>query len=295
MKLSEFKDPFSGRTGIYLFTSDHLERTLLFRDKKDYVYGVNSLAIGTRRYKVKVLCYTLMGTHIHLLLTGRYVDCLAFYAWILKRLAQYISGRHGVSGILKLQSSDVQAVTDREMFLNEVCYLLRNAYKARIDSPYSYPWAPIECYFNPSLSLLHGTAMPGVKEIKRLFGTHIHLPSNWEHDQGRILNKCFVDYQTVERIIGNSLDFFDRLRRFDLESVVEQAHGIEEQLKFTDAEMQEIIHVICKKELHVDSHHQLERKDLLWLARTLARRFASPKKQIARLLGIDPSVLDQLL
>ena len=31
------------------------------------------------------------------------------------------------------------------------------------------------------------------------------------------------------------------------------------------------------------------------LERTLARRFACPKKQIARLLGIDPSVLDQLL
>ena len=295
MKLGVFKDPFTGRKGIYMFTSDHLERSLLFRDGKDYVYGVNTLAIGTRRYKVKVLCYTLMGTHIHLLLAGRYVDCLAFYAWILKRLAQYISGKHGVSGILKLQSSDVQAVTDREMLLNEVCYLQRNAYKARIDSPYSYPWAPSECYFNPSLPLLHGTAMPGVKEIKRMFGTHIPLPSDWEHAQGRILNKCFVDYQTVERIIGSSLDFFDRLRQFNLESVVEQKHGIEGQLSFTDAEMQEKILSVCKNELHVDSHHQLGRKDLLWLAQTLARRFASPKKQIARLLGIEPSVLDQLL
>jgi hypothetical protein len=45
----------------------------------------------------------------------------------------------------------------------------------------------------------------------------------------------------------------------------------------------------------VESHHQLERKNLLWLAGTLARRFACPKKQIARLLGIDPAVLDQFL
>lgn len=139
MKLSEFKDPFTGRRGIYLFTSDHLARTLLFRDIEDYVYGVNTLAIGTRKFKVRVLCYTLMGTHIHLLLMGRYEDCLAFYAWVLKHLAQHISNRHGVSGILKLQASDVQAVMDRDMLLNEVCYLLRNSYKARIDSPYSYP------------------------------------------------------------------------------------------------------------------------------------------------------------
>ena len=128
-----------------------------------------------------------------------------------------------------------------------------------------------------------------------MFGTHVPIPPDWEHVNGRILNKCFVDYRTVEQKIGSSLDFFDRLRRYDLESVVEQSHGIEEILTFTDVEVQEKILAVCKNELHVDSHHQLGRKDLLWLARTLARRFACPKKQIARLLGIDPAVLDRLL
>lgn len=295
MRISEFKDPFTGRRGIYLFTTDHLERTLLFRDEEDFVQGVNSLAFATLLYPVKVLCYVLMDNHIHLLVIGRYEDCCAFYAWVLHRLARIIEEKYGVSGILKLQSTDVQAVTDKEMLLNEVCYLLRNAYKARIDSPYSYRWAPYECYFNPYLPLLHGTPMPGAKAVKRMFGTHVQIPPYWEHIDGRILNKCFVDYRTVEQKIGNSIDFFDRLRRFDLESMVEQAHGIDAKLTFTDVEMQEKIRVVCEKELHVASHHQLERKDLLWLARTLARRFASPKKQIARLLGIDPSILDQLL
>lgn len=278
-----------------MFTTDHLERTLLFRDEEDFVQGVNSLAFATLLYPVKVLCYVLMDNHIHLLVIGRYEDCCAFYAWVLHRLARIIEEKYGVSGILKLQSTDVQAVTDKEMLLNEVCYLLRNAYKARIDSPYSYRWAPYECYFNPYLPLLHGTPMPGAKAVKRMFGTHVQIPPDWEHINGRILNKCFVDYRTVEQKIGNSIDFFDRLRRFDLESMVEQAHGIDAKLTFTDVEMQEKIRVVCEKELHVASHHQLERKDLLWLARTLARRFASPKKQIARLLGIDPSILDQLL
>lgn len=295
MRLSEFKDPFTGRKGIYLFTTDHLERALLFRDEEDFVQGVNTIALATLIYPVKVLCYVLMDNHIHLLIIGRYEDCCAFYAWVLHRLARIMEEKYGVSGILKLQATDVQAVTDKEMLLNEVCYLLRNAYKARIDSPYSYRWAPYECYFNPYLPLLHGTPMPGAKAVKRMFGTHVQIPTDWEHINGRILNKCFVDYRTVEQKIGNSIDFFDRLRRFDLESMVEQAHGIDAKLTFTDVEMQEKIRVVCEKELHVASHHQLERKDLLWLARTLARRFASPKKQIARLLGIDPSILDQLL
>ncbi len=295
MRISEFKDPFTGRKGIYLFTTDHLERSLLFRDEADFVQGSNTIALATLKYPVKVLCYALMDNHIHLLLLGRYTDCLAFFAWVLHRIARMLELKYGVSGILKLQASDVQAVVDRNMLLNEVCYLLRNSYKARIGSPYSYPWSPFECYFNPYLPLLHGSPLPGSKAVKRLFGTHVKMPAEWEHVDGRILNKCFVDYRTVELKIGSSLVFFDRLRRFDLESAVEQAHGIEEQLTFTDAEMQEKIKAVCANELHVESYHQLDRKNMLWLARTLARRFASPKKQIARLLGIDPSVLDQLL
>ncbi len=295
MRISEFKDPFTGRKGIYLFTTDHLERSLLFRDEADFVQGSNTIALATLKCPVKVLCYTLMDNHIHLLLMGKYADCLAFFAWVLHRIARMLELKYGVSGILKLQASDVQAVVDRNMLLNEVCYLLRNGYKARIGSPYSYPWSPFECYFNPYLPLLHGSPLPGSKAVKRMFGTHVKIPAEWEHADGRILNKCFVDYRAVELKIGSSLDFFDRLRRFDLESVVEQAHGIEEQLTFTDAEMQEKIKAVCTNELHVESYHQLDRKNLLWLARTLARRYASPKKQIARLLGIDPSVLDQLL
>lgn len=295
MKITEFKDPFTGRKGIYLFTTDHLERALLFRDGEDFVQGSNTIALATLMFPVKVLCYALMNNHIHLLISGRYEDCRAFFAWVLHRLARMIEEKYGVSGILKVQASDVQAVTDKEMLLNEVCYLLRNGYKARIDSPYSYAWAPFECYFNPYLPFLRGTPVPGGRKMRAMFNTHVQIPSAWEHINGRILNKCFVDYRTVEQKIGSSLDFFDRLRRYDLESVVEQSHGIEEKLTFTDAEVQEKILAVCKNELHVNSHHQLERKDLLWLARTLARRFACSKKQIARLLGIDPAILDKLL
>ena len=295
MKISEFRDPFAGRKGVYLFTTDHLERALMFRDEEDFVRGVNTIAFTTLMYPVKVFSYALMDNHIHLLISGKYDECRSLYTWVLHRLARLLEEKYGISGILKLQASDVQPIMNREMLLNEVCYLLRNGYKARISSPYSYPWAPFECYFNPYLPHILGVPMPGVKKAKRLFLTHVKIPSDWEHVNGRILNKCFVDYRTVEHKIGSSLDFFDRLRRFDLESIVEQSHGIEETLMFTDAEMQEKIRAVCKNELHVDSHHQLERKDLLWLARTLARRFACPKKQIARLLGIDPAILDQLL
>lgn len=295
MLIRDFKDPFQGRKGIFMFTSDHQLRLLVFRTEDDFMFGVNTLAIGTLKFKIHVLCYTLMNNHLHLLVMGRYEDCLAYFRWVLLRLAQMLKTRYGIKGVLKADSADVQAVTDKDMFLNEVAYLLRNTYKAHIDSPFSYPWAPFEVYFNPYRDVIRGERFPSLDAAKRTLGTHADIPADWEHLNGRVLNKCFIDYRTVERIIGTGLALFDRVRKFDLESVISQSHGIEEMLTFTDNEMQEKILAICNNELHVESHHQLGRKDLLRLARMLARRFSATKKQIARLLGIDPAVLDDAL
>ena len=295
MRISEFKDPFTGRRGYYMFTTDHQLELLIFRTVEDFTFGVNTLAIGTRKFKVSVLCYTLINNHLHLLVMGRYEDCLAYFKWVLLRLAQMLKTRYGIRGVLKADLADVQAVTDEDMFLNELAYLLRNSYKARIDSPFSYPWAPFEVYFNPYLERIRGERFPSPDAAKRILKTHADIPEDWEHLNGRVLNKCFVDYQTVERIIGSGLTLFDRVRKYDLESVVSQSHGIEEMLSFTDAEMQEKIQAVCKNEYHVESHNQLGRKDLLLLARTLAHRFSATKKQIVRLLGINPTVLDNAL
>ncbi len=295
MRITSFSDPFNGKEGVYMISMDHLERQLLFRSVKDYVYGVNTLAIGTLKFRVFLLCYVLMDSHLHILVRGRYCDCLAYYRWIAHRLTLMLSKEYGVRGLIKQDAADVQAVNDSQSLLNEISYLLRNSYKARIDSPFSYRWTPAEVYFNEYLDLMKGERFNGSEAAKVILGTHVDIPLSWEHHQGMILNKCFVDYRFVERVVGSGLALFDRLRKYDLESSMALSHGFEEKITFTDSEIQEKILVICRKELHVDSHHQLPRKDLLFLARTLAKRFSCPLKQIARLLSIDPSVLETIL
>ena len=128
-----------------------------------------------------------------------------------------------------------------------------------------------------------------------MFHTRHAFPSNYEHFDGKILNKCFVDSKAVERHIGSSLDFFDALRIWDLESAVKLSHGVEETIKFTDAELKPKLIAICNNEYHVASIDQLDRKSLLSLARTLARRFGTGKNQLARLLGLSTDELSAVL
>lgn len=297
MQPNEFTDPFHGKPGRFQFTMKHLEKALLLRCPEDFDFGVTSIAVGSHVHDVSVLAYALMDTHFHLLLEGPYSRCEALYRWLIRRLRRMLSERYGVKGLLDEDAFDVSAILDDEMFRNEVAYIVRNPYKARMASPLSYSWSSADVYFNPQRDLIRGTPLWAMKqeEIRAVFHTHDRLPSTWEHVNGRILNKCFVDFAAVERLFGSSISFFDRVRKYDLESVVRMSHGLAESIRFTDQEMQEKILLLCRNEYHVESHHQLDPKTLLILARALARRFSCPKTQIGRLLGISGEVLDQLL
>lgn len=295
MKRKDFLEPSGGAPGIFQFTSAHLDKNLLFHQDADYIFGVNSLAIGTLRHPVHLLCYVLMSSHLHLLLEGAYADCCAYYDWVMLRLAGMLRERYGLRHVLHLEDVDISAVTDVQMLRNEVAYQLRNPYKARLCSPLSYRWSPADVLFREDLAQVRGEPVPGLVEARRLFHTRQHIPSGWEHRGGCLLNKCFVDYSRVQAWFEGSLQFFDLLRKYDLESIVAQSHGLAEQLRFSDSELMERIHVLCREEYHVASPRQLDRKSLLRLARSLARRFGASKAQVGRLLGIEAGVLDALL
>jgi len=284
-------------TGVYQFTMSHLKSGVLFRDGADYILAVNSIALGTLHHAVRVLGYAVMSNHLHLLLRGTYEDCISFYHFIMRRFAKMLSRKYRLNGIVRENDFHASEVTDRQMFLNELAYILRNPYRARTASPYAYRWSSADVYFNPWLDLVRGTPFSGMKqaEQRNVLGGHYTVPDTWEHHAGCILNRCFVDYGYVEKYLEDSLALFDKLRVYDLESTVKLSHGYSETVKFSDAELQEKINALCRYEYHVKSPHQMDRKSLLMLARTLSRRFAASKGQIRRLLGLEDYVLNQLL
>ena len=67
-----------------------------------------------------------------------------------------LNQRFGVSGVLPDDAFDVSAITDERMFLNEMAYILRNPYKARMASPYAFAWNSADVYFNPWRDYVHG-------------------------------------------------------------------------------------------------------------------------------------------
>ena len=297
MRPEAFKDPFHGKPGVFHLASDHLETLRLFTDKESFTYGVNTLALAAARFPVDILCYELMDSHLHTLLKGTWPDCLAFFRWVLHRLSIHVAHRDGISNVLPRNGFDVHAVMDARQFKNEVVYILRNCFKARICSPFSYMWGSIDVYFNPLRDALPGRRVSemGTVEIRKLFRTREPVPGYYEVYEGRVMNRCFVKYNMVEKQFGDSLAFFDAIRVWDLESSVALSHGAAEKVTFSDAELALRITTLCKNEYHAESLQLLDRKSLLSLARNAARRFGAGKAQLARLLNVSPDILEKVL
>ena len=282
---------------MFHLASDHLETVRLFSDEESFRFGVNTLAIAATLFDVRILCYELMDSHLHALLRGRWPECRNFFRWVLHRLSMMVSKRDGVVDVIRLDGFDVHAVMDAKQFKNEVVYILRNCYKARVGSPFSYPWGSAEVYFNPYRDSVRGTpvAKMGTVACRNLFHSHVRLPDSYEILDGRVLNRCFVDYRFVENQFGDSLAFFDAIRVWDLESAVALSHGVSEQVNFSDADLSIRISALCRTEYGQDSVQLLDRKSLLLLARMVSRRFGAGKKQLARLLHLSPDILEKVM
>ena len=297
MRPSDFNDPFLGKCGVFHLSSDHLTSLRLFTGHDSFCYGVNTLALAAAKFRVSLLCYELMDSHLHNLLKGTWQACRDYFRWVLHRLAIHIAQREGVSDVLPRDGFDVQVVTDKRQFENEVAYILRNCYKARICSPFSYPWGSIDVYFNPFRDAVPGMPVSGmnVSDIRSFFHTRASVPESYTVYDGRVQNRCFVDYKYVEEQFGDSLAFFNAIRVWDLESSVALSHGAAEKLSFTDAELSIRLSAICRNEYHTSTVQQLDRKSLLSLARTAARRFGAGKAQLSRLLNLPVESLELVL
>lgn len=145
MQRKDFTDPFGGKPGVFFFTSSHLETQMLFRNDNDFKYGVNSLAACLIGSSCSLLCYCLMSNHMHLLLYGMYKNCLAYYDHLIKRLSMWLSKERGITGLLRHNDVDIQAITDVRQLRNVALYTIRTLIGLELHRPYPINGAPLTC------------------------------------------------------------------------------------------------------------------------------------------------------
>ena len=276
--------------------SSALKENVLCRCKEDYIVLWNTLLIASYVAEVKVYSLCLMSNHFHILLSGSGGQIETLVKTFKQMAGKYQMERYSSSviGGLKFQTFPIP---DRRAFCREVAYILRNPYASRIANPFSYRWSSADAYFScrPEASSPIGNL--SLRKQRALFHTHRAMPSDWRiESDGRIMPASVVDREYVERMFDNSsVGFFDLIRRWNLEDIVNESHGEEIVCAFSDDEVIKGIHNMCKDIFAVEKPQMLDRKSLATLVRKVYNRFGCPRAQLLRLLPVDNYFLDKLL
>lgn len=278
------------------FSTDGNAVDALFEDDDDFIAGMNRIFVVVQEYRIVILAFSLMDTHIHFILYGPFEDCNRFIHEYVRQTSWYIARVHHEYNKLDGVPISHQFV-DTDSYLKTVlCYTLKNAPAGGIMyNALDYPWSSGPLYFRKaglwsSPRWMDETGAFGpmgtVRHRQMLRTRKDHLAATSHRMIGPVVFPGeYVAYGIVERI-------FKTCKRFNYflcktrEEDVDARGGSISLLSIPMQEMRQHKRDVCEELFGTPNVKRLSTEQRLWLARTLRSRYNSSVKQIARLSGL---------
>ena len=283
--------------GYYHVSSHGLERNDIFRNREDFIDGMNDVALCILGFDVQILCFCLMSNHFHFLLFGTESECKRFSDEYKRRCA--IRMRRTAGEVRGLKNVDIQinGIDSMEYLENVTAYILRNPLAAGIlVMPYHYPWSSAASYFNDK-SRQRGDKLSemGVRQRNRILKSRIPVPDHYQiNEEGMIIPSCYVNTETVEKIFRHPSRLMMLMAR-KIENDVEIRFGIADNVSMTDQEMLTQMNELIRKEFSKDTISQLSMEQRIKLCLLMKLNFRAGVRQIARLTRLDPEVVAKVV
>lgn len=281
----------------YLVTTDHLEEGLWFRDEKDFITGMNYVAIQFHRSEVTVLAFILMSNHLHFVVHGRREDVLEFINGIKSRYARYLRNEYGVNEFLRRNRVDLQEIEDVEDAVRRaIAYVQMNSVAANICTyPNQYPWGTGNVFFNTTPQSGRRLGDHSKRELIRVIHSNdVDLPEDWLIGPGGyVLPECYVNVGYVERLYGTP----SRMSYFlNTSSKARKRLESTEMLpSFRDQVILSAMPDLCRTLFGKKDFAEFSREEKGEYLRQIRFRFSCDVKQLARVCGISYAEAAELL
>lgn len=286
-------------SGYFHVCTDGRSLPWMFKDKSDYIAGVNRLAICHLRSKAKIVAYVLMDNHVHFILYGTMLQCKQFITKYKQLTGTWIHMKYNLTGFLKQLPTKILHLQTEERLLNTIAYIDRNPVVAGYKYlPTEYPWGSAQYMFkNHQLTKKEEENTKTLAEFSRrnkriLFGTRFLLPDNWQiNDEGMICHNSFLDISVSESRFKTPVKYSYFLAR-KLEGIVNQELEFAQKSFIPDLELRKIVKEIIRQEYDKENISELDVTGRLSVARKLRYNYAATLKQIARMVQLDKEALE---
>ena len=288
----------SGDAGYFHVCTDGAALEWMFQDDRDFIAGINRIAICVLKTGVAVLAFVLMDNHVHFLLYGTMPQCKSFINLYKRLTGTWIRNKYGISDHLRHLPTEILRIDTEERLLNTIAYIDRNAVMAGYNClPGEYPWGSARYLFKKKSEYGQVRLMSELtlREQRAMFLTRIELPGNWMIDEnGMISPLSFLDFQRVESYFKSPIRYSYFLAKKQ-EGIVEQEFVKSQKIFIPDKELRVIARKLVKDHYGECRMEDLDVKSRLVIARRLRYDYASTHKQIARLLRLDKSALEDFI
>ena len=276
------------------FSTDGNAVDVMFYDEEDFIRGMNRVYVVSRKYKIVILAFCLMDTHIHFVLYGSFEACNRFMHDYVRRTSQYISHRHGDRNKLDPVPINHQEIDTDSYLKIVICYVIKNAPVGGIPfMAWDYPWSSGPLYFRRAniwsspawLAASQQESAAGLHEKRSLLGSR-DVPNQKVRMIGPLVFPGeYVAYGIVEQIYKTckSFNYFICVTK---ESDVDARGGAISHLSIPMQEMRQHKNELCKELFGTQSVRKLDTQQRLRLAKVLRSKYNSSLKQIARLCGL---------
>ena len=285
--------------GFYHICTDGRALPWMFQDNKDFISGINHIAICKLKTQVEIYAYVLMDNHVHFVIYGTLLQCKAFINLFKRLTGKWIFTKYGVRNHLRLVPAEIIRLETDENILNAIAYIDRNPLIAgyRYLSG-EYPWGSSRFMFKKhnNMSTFTNDKETPISFFTRrqqriLLNTKVIIPDNWTINSSGMINPTsFIDIAKVESLFKTSLRYSYFLAK-KLEGIIEHHMGYAQKLFIPDKELRVIVNQIILNNYHTNSIKELGVNQRLEIAKTLKYKYASPLKQISRMIQIDESLL----
>ena len=282
--------------GFYHICSDGNYSFNLFRNQKDFKSAMNRIAVVAHKYSITILAFVLMDNHFHFVVqSDSAAECISFVNEFKRLTGKYIADYYHEHSAVSQLPVQVIPVPDQDYLKTLICYVIKNPTVARTGMFYSYPWSSGNLYFaQPNRREARRLGEMSENAIRQMCGTHAQLPADWLITNGIILPENYIPVSAVEQLFKTPRSFMYFLA-LNKDDEIERDFGEWSRIRLADAELRTERNAMSMAMFGTDRIRDLSGPDRIKLGKRLWRKFLCPKKQIARIVMLPISTIEQNL
>lgn len=277
--------------------SEGLEKRMIFRNRREFIMGINYVALCHLKCNVRILCFCLMGNHFHFILSGSYQECWKFGNEYKRMCGMMMKRTQESDAGMKDVELQVKEITNMSYLEYAIAYVLRNPVVAgfRI-MPHQYEWGSGDMYFRSSYIASGRRADSfSIKELSRMLNSNIKIPGHYIIDESGIISPLnYIDYKAVEDIFKHPSRLLGLLSA-KKETEFEIFMGVADNYTPDIEELKDSVRELIRVEFGVKAVSQLSMEQKVLLCGLMRRNFRASRKQIALITRLNMETINKVV